>query len=445
MTAGMLVFAASGYGFVVLAGRTLPKSEATLANSLYFLVNVVGPGIFFAIEQITNREASAAGVTGMSQGGIVRRSYTSGLKLLAVVAIALAALAPVLGGKTLHGHWTLYAEVVAMPVISLHLHLVRGMLAGTGRFGGYAVTLTVEGGARIVLCLALALAQAPGAWAYGLVYVGGSAIAAAVGYAVLRRPVHGAVEATQTAQAVGDQTGEQADAASAPAATGTSSAAARGWATLAAASLFAQLLPNLAPLIVNSRLPAASASALAFDQAAVVARIPLLLFLPIQTMLLPALTSAVARGDHGAVRVQLGKILAVTTGAGLAGAAVFTGLGAWALRVFFGATATPDTGILGLLALGTVVLMVATVAQPALVAFDEDIAIMTGWGLGGLATGVIAVLPFAAISAAAVGQLAGPALTALILGAALWKALRHRPGAAPAEPAVISEVAGSLG
>lgn len=443
----MLVFAASGYGFVVLAGRTLPKGEATLANSLYFLVNVVGPGIFFAIEQIANREASAAGVTGTSLGAIARRSYTSGLKLLSVVAVGLVALAPVLGGKTLHGNWALYAEVVAMPVISLHLHLVRGMLAGTGRFGGYAGTLTIEGGARIVLCLALALGHASGAWAYGLVYVGGSAVAAVVGYAVLRRPVHGTVEAAAAAEPAAGPAGDHAagrpEGALAPTGSGTSSAAGRGWVTLAAASLFAQLLPNLAPLIVNSRLPAASASALAFDQAAVVARIPLLLFLPIQTMLLPALTSAVARGDHGAVRVQLRKILVVTTGAGVAGAAVFTGLGAWALRVFFGQTTTPSTGVLGLLAVGTVVLMVATVAQPALVAVDEDIAIMTGWGLGALATGVIAVLPVAAISAAAAGQVAGPAITALILGLALWKALRHGPAGAPAEPAV-SQPAGSL-
>jgi O-antigen/teichoic acid export membrane protein len=153
----------------------------------------------------------------------------------------------------------------------------------------------------------------------------------------------------------------------------------------------------------------------------------------------------VARGDYGAVRVQLRKILAVTTGAGVAGAAVFTLLGAWALRVFFGQTTTPSTGILGLLALGTVVLMVATVAQPALVAVDEDIAIMTGWSMGALATGVIAALPFAAISAAAAGQLAGPALTALILGFALWKALRQGPATAPVEPAAISEAAGSRG
>src|SRR5215469_2135226 len=93
MAAGMVVFAGSGYAFVVLAGRALPKDQATLATSVYFLVNVIGPGVFFALEQVASRTTAAGLATGVELGAVARRAYRSGLKLLAAVMAGMGALA----------------------------------------------------------------------------------------------------------------------------------------------------------------------------------------------------------------------------------------------------------------------------------------------------------------------------------------------------------------
>ena len=408
MAAGMMVFAGSGYAFVVLAGRALPKDQATLATSVYFLVNVIGPGVFFALEQVASRTTAAALATGGDLGPVARRAYRSGLRLLAADMVGMAALAPLLGAKTLHGDWPLYAVVLVMPVISVHLHLARGRLAGTRRFGGYALTLTVEGGGRVVLCLAAAVAGADSAWLFSLAYIVPSAVAAGYGLLAARRAAPASMAPARTAPVTADL--------------------GRGMPALALASLFSQLLPNIAPLAVNSRLPASSALALAFSQAAVVARIPLLLFLPIQAMILPGLTAAAARGDLAAVRAKARQVLAATTGIGLAGALAFVLLGSWALRTFFGTTEPVSRGVLLMLALSTVVLMAAYTLQPALVAVGGDGWVMAGWAAGSVVTGTLALLPFAAVTAAGTGQLLGPALTAAILGGALLSRLRRPAG-----------------
>lgn len=422
MAAGMMVFAGSGYAFVVLAGRSLPKDQATLATSVYFLVNVIGPGVFFALEQVASRTTAATLATGGDLSPVARRAYRSGLRLLAVVIAGMAALAPLVGAKTLHGDWPLYAVVLIMPVISVHLHLARGRLAGMQRFGGYATTLAVEGGGRVVLCLLAAVAGATSAWLFGLAYIVPSAVAAGAGLLAARRAARrspASVVPTELPTAGGDL--------------------GRGMAALALASLFSQLLPNLAPLAVNSRLPVSSAAALAFSQAAVVARIPLLLFLPIQAMILPGLSAAAARGDLAAVRAKARQVLTVTTAVGLAGALAFVLLGSWALRTFFGTTEPVGRDVLLMLALSTVVLMAAYTLQPALVAVGGDRAVMAGWATGSVVTGTVALLPFAAVPAAGVGQLVGPALTVAVLGGALGIRLRRphprrRPAGLPTGP-----------
>ncbi|HKN95553.1 MAG TPA: hypothetical protein VJX10_00435, partial [Pseudonocardiaceae bacterium] len=53
MGGGLLVLGIAGYGFVALAGRTLPTADAVAVSSLYLLINIIGPGVFVALEQET--------------------------------------------------------------------------------------------------------------------------------------------------------------------------------------------------------------------------------------------------------------------------------------------------------------------------------------------------------------------------------------------------------
>lgn len=403
MAAGLAIFGLAGYVFVAVTGRATPGSQANLAIAFYFLVNVVGPGVFYALEQVTSRATSSAVASNRPLGPALRRCGTAGAGLVVVVVAALLLLAPVLLGATLHHDWRLYAEVLATPVIMAGLHLVRGVLGGQQRFGRYAATLAIEGAVRLGLCLALAAAGATQAWIYGVGYLAASVVAVAAG---LVRPDDRALPKPDSAPHPG---------------VGASLAA------LAVATLAAQLLPNLAPLVVTSRLAADSAVALAFGQAAVIARIPLLLFFPVQTMLLPSLSRSAARGELAVVGRIVRLTLTAVAAVGTAGAAIFVVSGGWALRTFLGTTTELTMAVMLLLGISTVVLIAAYAVQPALVALHRDRVVTAGWALGCAATLGLALLPADPPAAAAAAQLIGPALTLLVLLLALRAALRAAP------------------
>src|SRR5829696_5573801 len=164
MILGLGVFGLAGYVYVAVNGAVVADREANLAIAFYFIVNVVGPGIFYALEQVTSRATSSARAAGRPLRAALRRAGAAGAGLVATVVAGLLLLAPVLGGATLHDDWRLFAQVLATPVIAGALHLVRGVLGGLQRFSGYAVTLAVEGVARIALSLLLAVAGATEAW-----------------------------------------------------------------------------------------------------------------------------------------------------------------------------------------------------------------------------------------------------------------------------------------
>jgi O-antigen/teichoic acid export membrane protein len=402
MALGLLVFGVAGYAFVALTGRTLSKSEANLAISFYFLVNVVGPGIFAALEQVASRATSRALAGGLPLGPALRRVRVAGAGLVGAVTAAVLLLAPVLIGTTLHGDRALYGLVLVTPAINAALHLARGQLAGLRRFGAYAGVLATEGTARVVFCVVLLFGHTGAAWIYGVAYLAAS-IAALLAALFWLRP---------------DSTAGTAGTAGGGEPVGLSLAA------LALATLFAQLLPNIAPLAVTSRMAADSAVALVFGQAAVIARIPLLLFFPIQTMLLPNLTAAVTRGELGLVARRMRLILAGILGLGAAASVIFVLLGPWVLRTFLSATVDLPVSIMLLLAASTVVLVAACAVQPALVALRRDRVVTAGWAVGSAVTLGLALLLADPVGAAAIGQVAGPGLTLLVVLLGLRAGLR---------------------
>src|SRR5262245_5893425 len=145
MAGGLLVFGIAGYAFVTVTGRDLSQSEANLAITFYFLVNVVGPGIFAALEQVTSRATSAALAAGEPVRLALHQARRAGIGLVVVVTAILVLLAPLLTRTTLHGDWALYALILATPAIMALLHFARGQVAGRQRFGRFAGVLTVEG------------------------------------------------------------------------------------------------------------------------------------------------------------------------------------------------------------------------------------------------------------------------------------------------------------
>ncbi|MFJ6673570.1 hypothetical protein ACIQMJ_20880 [Actinosynnema sp. NPDC091369] len=399
---GTLVLGASGYAFVAIAGHSLSAVDAAAVAAFYLLVNIVGPGIFSALEQQASHATSRALARGERAGGAVRRVGREGVVLMVVVLGVLALVSPVLVDRSLKGSWPLFGAVVVAVVTSAAIYLARGVLGGMRRFTGYAATLAGEGFARLFGAIALAVAGVAGAGLFGMTFASGTVVGVVAGLVWLRSrpaPVAGGAGGSAGPERV------------------------ESLALLVMAGLLVQAVANVAPIVVTARLPHDAGLALAFSSAFILVRVPLFVFSPVQALLLPGLTEAATRGDLGAVRSVLRRISVWVLVVGVVGAVGSAVLGPWAVRVFFGAEAGLSWVLMGALGVGTLLLMVAQVLQPALIALGARSAITGSWVAGTVALLVVLVLPGSPVVVATVAQLVGPLLVAAGMAVALGRRL----------------------
>lgn len=402
MGGGLLVLGGAGYAFVALAGHTLSTADAAAIAAFYLLTNILGPGVFVALEQETSRAVSAGLAEGGQLGPIVRRAVRLGTGLLAAVAGVLLVAAPVVVPGSLGDRWGLFAALVLGTVTSAVVYLVRGVLGGRRRFPGYAATMATEGLARLLPCLLIALTGSPSATGYALVFAGGSLCGALAGLPWLRgRPVAprtdpGPVDAVEGATA------------------------GRLW-LLVGSTVLGQLVANLAPVVVTARLTADTAAAAAFASAFVLVRIPVTLFAPVQAMQLPALTRAAIRGETAELRRRLRLVLLAAAGVGAVGVLLAVLVGPFAVQVLFGAKVRLSETVLGALGVGTLVLVLAQVLQPALVALRRHPAVTRSWLAGSVVLTGLLFLPIHPVTAAVLAQLAG----SVTVASGMWIAVRR--------------------
>lgn len=408
MGGGLLVVGIAGYGFIALAGRTLSTSDAAAVSSLYLLINIIGPGVFVALEQETSRSVSASLAGGGAATPIARRAAALAGLLLLGVLVVLVAVSPVLVHRVLGGHWSLLGAVLLGTTTSAMVYLVRGVLGGSRRFAGYSATLALEGAARLVPCVAVAASGAPGATVYALLFAAGSAVGAAAGVPWLRHL-------------------DGPDGALDRPVPGSLGRMARATVVLAGSTLLSQLVANLAPIVVSSRLAGDTATAAAFTSAFILVRIPFFLFAPVQAMLLPTLTAAATTGRLAAFRRTLRLILTVIAAVGVPGAIASLLIGPLAVQVLFGAHVRLSGPLLGVLGIGTIGLMVAQVLQPALVALGRHAVVTTAWLAGSVVLTGLLFLPGNPVVVAVVAQLVGSIVVVAVMARAVTTASLGSP------------------
>jgi O-antigen/teichoic acid export membrane protein len=397
----LLLLGASAYVVLGLAGHSLSPRDYASLGSLYLLTAIVGPGVFAAVEQETNREVAGRLARGVGTAAVRRGGALVGLGLAGVVTVGLLALSPILVPRVLGGSWTLLAASVIAVIGSAAVYLLRGVFGGEQRYRWYAVSLGAEGMGRIVPCGVLALVGTTSAGAFGLAFAIGTGLAAALCVPGLRR-TPGAVES--------------------PPADVRRMASGTGLLALASALTF--VVANTAPLVLTAKLPAQPELAASFVSLFVLARIPTFLFAPVQAFLLPGLTAAAHRGDVAHLRSNLRLALLATAGLGLAGAAAGALLGPWAARTFFNAPLDLPGSAAGLLGLSTVAMMAAQVLQPALVALGRHRVATAGWIAGTAVFAALLFLPIDPVAGAVAAQLAGPLVVVVVMATAVATALR---------------------
>ncbi|MGH3874737.1 MAG: hypothetical protein ACRDSR_25080 [Pseudonocardiaceae bacterium] len=400
--AGLVLLGISAYAFLGLAGHALAPREYAAVASLYLLVAVVGPGVFVAVEQETSREISSRIATGRPTAPVLRAATVISA-VLAVAAVALLlALSPLLVHRVFGGAWSLLVAAVVAVAGAGSVYVIRGLFSGQRRYGWYGASLAIEGLARLVPSVVLVWVGFAGTAAFGLVFALGMLVAAA-------------------ATAVGVHLG-------APGPRLGLRPMARGVGFLAGACTLTLLLANIAPVVLTSRLTGDPATAASFVSLFVLARIPLFLFSPVQAFLLPALTAAIERGAAGRVGQQIRTVLMVVAAIGSAGVVAAAIAGPWAARVFFNAPRELPGLVAALLGLSTVLMMIAQVLQPALVALGRHRTVMSAWITGTVVFGALLFTPGAPLVATVAAQLAGPAVVIIIMARAVRVSLTAATG-----------------
>jgi O-antigen/teichoic acid export membrane protein len=427
-----------GFGFLVVVGHTTSVTAKAALSALYLIGNVAGPGLFAGLEQETSRVVSSGLAAGIDPRPGLRRAAAVGVGLAGVAMLVLLALAPLLVPRSFAGHAGLMLWLLLGVVGSAEVYLVRGILGGTRRFGGYAVTLAVEGLARLLPCLAVAALGVTNVNVYGLIFAGATGAAAAAAYPWLR---HGGLlpEPAPTPVSASASTAAATAAGAVVAAGHSMRGIVRGVAFLGVATLLAQLVANLAPLVVTGRMLGSGPdelAAVAFGFAFVLTRAPLLLFSPVQALLLPRLTTAVVRGELDVVRAQVRLGLGAVAVVALGGVVAAGVAGPWAVQTLFGSEARPSALVMALLGVSTGLLMVVQLLQPVLVAVGRHRTASMAWIVGTAVLVGLLVLPGPAITAALVAQLTAAVTVALVSVLGLLDILRT-------PPAVRGEAAGA--
>jgi O-antigen/teichoic acid export membrane protein len=281
------------------------------------------------------------------------------------------------------------------------------------------MTLALEGVARLLPSVLVAVSGVPNATSYALLYAAGSAFGALAGTPWLRR-----LDSATATGPVLDQELIEPEAS----AGGSLSTMATATVVLAGSTLLSQFVANVAPIVVNARLVGDTATAAAFTSAFILVRVPVFLFSPIQAMLLPTLTAAATTGHLSVYRRTLRIILIAIAAVGIPGAIASLLIGPWAVQFLFGAHVRLSGPVMGLLGVGTIGLMVAQVLQPALVALGRHRAVTMAWALGSVVLTGLLFLPGDPIRAAVIAQLVGSALVVAGMARSITGELGARAG-----------------
>lgn len=395
VASGLLVLGVATYTFLALAGRALGPVAFSSIAALWALAAGVGGGLAATVEQEVTRAVAASNVIDARMRPLLVRIAGLVLGLAAAAALVIALAGPALSGSLFGGDDGLVRALLVVVVGMVLLAAVRGLLAGTQRFGRYAATLAGEGVLRLLL------------WA-GL---SGTAALAAAAEAIAFTPILMVVLAGVL---VGGVTGSRY------ARVGLRSLTAN-LGLLLVASLMAQGVANAGALVV-ALIPGGDAGlAGRFLAAFVVIRVPLFFAVAVQSTTLPALVASLQAADFGAFR---GVVRVVGLRVGLIGVA-FVLLVAFSgdagLELLYGPGFRVGRVVMVLLAVSSVFFLFVAVLQAALLALERHAVIAALWIVGAVVFAACCVVPVPVLLRVAIAYLvtslvvAGTSLSVIVV------------------------------
>ncbi len=405
--AGLAVNGLAAYTFITISSRDLGAEVYTPVGLLWALSFLLGPGLFQPLEQETARIVASR--SGQGAGPVFRAAArVGGLMALLLCGLALVA-APWIVDKPFDGEPMLLVGLLLVVLGLGSAHLVRGLLAGLGRFGGYSRYVMGEGIGRLVLVAVFAAILGSGMAVYGLAI--GLAPFVGIGLAVvgqrgLLKPGD-PIPIRDLSRALG---------------------------SLLVASAATAFMINVSPLAVEflasehqSQEPGR------FLNALLIARIPLFFFQAVQASLLPKLSGLAGGGDYHELWQVLRRLLVLVVALGAA-AVVGCGLfGPAVVETAFGADFAVGRRDMVLLAVSSAILMVALSLAQALIATRSQGRMALAWVAGVVTFPVVAAFGGDLFLRVEIALIASVMVTAVVMGVLVERRL-HGVGVATRLP-----------
>ena len=387
---GLVFNGLTTYGYLVVARRALGDEGYGSLAVLWALVNIGGFGLFQPLEQEVARATADRASRGVGSAPVLRRAGVLGAGQVVLVAAGLLAAWP-LGLDSLLDHRPelLVALVLALSAFA-GTQLVRGVLGGRHLFDRYAWYFAVEGGVRMAVAVALAVAGVAAVGAYGLA-IAVALVAAAAAAVGSRRPF----------------------VTPGPLASYRELTPALGF--LLIASIGEAFILNVGPvaldIVAGDELGAEAPGV--FLNGMLVARIPLFFFQAVKASLLPSLATLAGQGDLVGFRNMQLKISAAVGAVAVATTAVAAVIGPPVVRIVFGDELRRID--MALLAASGGGLMLMLSLALGLVALGHTRLAVAGWVAGIAAFAVVVSFdfePFLRVESALVAAVLAGALVA---------------------------------
>lgn len=400
MGVGLLVAGVSSYLFLKLAASQLGDDHFKPVNALWFATFALAPGFFLPVEQEMGRALAQRRSLGQGGRPVVVKLAKLAAGLAAIVVVILVATSGLIARNYFDGNWAMTFIFIASFAAYAPVHLSRGICSGNGRFGGYAVIMGFDGGARILGCLALIAFGVKAAGPYGIV--------------VALAPLSGLALVFKRRQLV-TEPGPEANWGEVTPNLGY----------LLLGSVFGAALLNAGPIAVTLLIADNEKNLVKpFTFGVLLGRIPLFMFQAVQAALLPRLARLAAQGDQSEFRSAFRKLLTLVSGIGVLGTLGSLALGPTILKAVFKADLSRET--MTMLALGSACYMVALTAAQAVIALHGHAYVAIGWTLA-MASFLFgtAVTPGHTFRRVEVGLVAGSAVAMIAFLAALTAQLRR--------------------
>ncbi|MDE0832800.1 MAG: hypothetical protein OSA36_00695 [Acidimicrobiales bacterium] len=354
---GLVVNGLAAYTFITLASRDLGAEAYTPVGLLWALSFLLGPGFFQPLEQETARAIAGRSANGLRS--VVRPAAILGGSLALALSVVAMVAAPWIVDSLFAGQGILFVALLLVLVGLGTGHLVRGVLAGLGRFGGYARYFIGDGIGRLLLVGIGSLVLTDDVAVYGLAVGGAPFLGVAAALTGRRSTARGSEESAPESEPATVAAGRRAELG----------ALAPAMGFLLVASVSTAIVLNVSPLAVELLAgPTQRDEAGRFLNALLVARVPLFFFQAVQASLLPKLSSLAADGHMEEFRHVLARLLALVGALGAAAVVACAVAGHLVVEMAFGAEFAVGRRDMILLATSSAVLMIVLSLAQALIA-----------------------------------------------------------------------------